>query len=175
MGVAIPEEFRGDMALAGEWKTVSERVIEEEKPKISSSAAAAVGVRKRKLENGEEEEHAPVRFVSKGWGSAVRQYPGSQGDEDLDALLESTKEIKKVKPSVPNAVDTTTKDVVDTPVKTEGDSTAPETDETSRVKKEEEEPSDVATSSVPAVKAESEEAAAPGVVFKKRRPKAMRK
>ncbi|KAA8648633.1 putative formin binding protein [Aspergillus tanneri] len=96
MGVAIPEEYRGDMALAGEWQTISETVIgldaDRQKSKLS------LGVRKRKHEGDEEEEEAKKeaeRFVSKAWGSRTRQYPGAQDDTDLDELLASTKDIKK--------------------------------------------------------------------------------
>lgn len=89
------------MALAGEWQTVSERPV----------GAGQIG-RKRKHgrdvgDVDEEEEEAKKeaeKFVSKGWGSRVKQYPGAAGDAgagdddaDLDALLESTKDINKVK------------------------------------------------------------------------------
>ncbi|KAJ5814971.1 Zinc finger U1-type [Penicillium riverlandense] len=96
MGIAVPQEYRADMAVAGDWQTMSETKIDDESAKLS------VGVRKRKLEGQEEEEedeHAPEPFVSKGWGSRMRVYPGAQEEreEDLDALLASTKDIKKTK------------------------------------------------------------------------------
>ncbi|CAL5874626.1 uncharacterized protein PFLUO_LOCUS8923 [Penicillium psychrofluorescens] len=94
MGIAVPQEYRADMAVAGEWQTMSETKIDDESAKLS------VGVRKRKLEGEEEEdEHAPEPFVSKAWGSRMRVYPGAQEetDEGLDALLASTKDIKKTK------------------------------------------------------------------------------
>ncbi|BDD58431.1 hypothetical protein MPDQ_006518 [Monascus purpureus] len=174
MGIAIPDEFRGEMALAGEWKTVSEKVIQEKKKEPSSSSTpAAVGVRKRKHEGGDEdsegEDPAPTRFVSRGWGSALKQYPGSKEDEDLDALLESTKEIKRVKPSVSDTPDAKNSD---TPVKDEGQATVQETDEVPHVKKEE--PTDAAMTLTTAAETERKEAV-PEVIFKKRRPKAMRK
>lgn len=188
MGVAIPDEFRGEMALAGEWKTVSEKVIKEDKDEDESglnatSGASAVGVRKRKHEgdgdgDGDDEDEDgkgrdPPRFVSRGWGSAMKQYPGSQGeDEDLDALLESTKGIKKAKPSEPDADET--KGDSNAPVKSEqaDETTAADTE---GIKKEDE-TSGVDTISTPAVKEEPKgEEAAPGVVFKKRRPKAIKK
>lgn len=176
MGIAIPDEFRGEMALAGEWKTVSEKVIQEKKKEPSSSSSsppAAVGVRKRKHEGGDEDSEgegpAPIRFVSRGWGSALKQYPGAKEDEDLDALLESTKEIKKVKPSVSDTADVKNSDA---PVKDEGQATVQETDEVPHVKKEE--PTDAAMTSTPAAGSERKEDV-PEVVFKKRRPKAMRR
>lgn len=184
MGVAIPDEFRGDMALAGEWKVVSERVIEEDetKPK-DASAVGAVGVRKRKHNeaDGDEDEEDKREFnhshlTSKGWGSAMKQYPdpNTRDDEDLDALLESTKEIKKVKPSSSSESHTNLS------AKPEKDETLQQkTDEALLPKKEEQEEdpqSNATPSAAPAstVKKEPNEAA-PGIVFKKRKPKAMRK
>ncbi|KAH0542739.1 hypothetical protein FGG08_002878 [Glutinoglossum americanum] len=88
LGVAIPEEFRGGMAMAGEWQTVSERIIgqhedEDVKPDIHS-----IGVRKRKLpgEETDEEDAGPV--TKKGWGSTIRTYPEAGKDmHGLDVLL----------------------------------------------------------------------------------------
>lgn len=53
MGVSIPEEFRPDMAMAGEWQVTSERIIEPEGEKKPD--ALALGVRKRAVEEEEEE------------------------------------------------------------------------------------------------------------------------
>lgn len=175
MGVSIPDEFRGDMALSGEWQTVSERVIGEDTGKLGNS----MGVRKRKHDGDEDEEEQEAkaeaeRFVSKGWGSRTRLYPGAHDDQDLDSLLESTKDIKKPKTS-DAAPEEGTKDPGH-PVKREEDDTtvSAEADKLPEVKKEEQGPSEAAPSSIPATKGESEDAA-PGVVFKKRKPKAMRK
>lgn len=99
MGVAIPDEYRGDMALAGEWQTLSETKIDD-----LEGAAKSVGVRKRRHDGEEDDEedeggNPSERLVSKGWGSRMRSYPGAQNDanEELDALLASTKELKKPK------------------------------------------------------------------------------
>ncbi|KMU87580.1 hypothetical protein CIHG_05973 [Coccidioides immitis H538.4] len=54
MGVAIPEEFRPEMALAGEWKTVSETLVTDSTGR--DTAAMVKGVRKRKLDGQEEGE-----------------------------------------------------------------------------------------------------------------------
>lgn len=180
MGVAIPDEYRRDMALAGDWQTTSVRVIqpqnEEGKPVNTS-----IGVRKRKAEGdaeGGEEQEEPERLVSKGWGSTTRQYPGAQGDdEDLDALLASTKSVKKVKPSKADeglegegVKEEPSDDKA--PTKSERDETAaPESEQAPRIK-EEEKPDDTPA---PAVNNEPEESRPAGVVFKKRKPKAMRK
>ncbi|PWY80591.1 hypothetical protein BO70DRAFT_406580 [Aspergillus heteromorphus CBS 117.55] len=186
MGIAIPDEFRGEMALAGEWQTTSEKVVRSED---DAKADISVGVRKRKHEERDEEEEEAKReaerFVSKGWGSRTRQYPGAQEDTDLDALLESTKDIKKAKPSIPaNAALTKEPEPLKgqfIPIKLEGDAGAsepdapkkeePETDAPAQVKVEETE----SILSVPAATHEPEDAPAAGVVFKKRKPKIMRK
>jgi hypothetical protein len=83
MGVSIPDEFRPDMAMAGEWQITEERIIEanegEKKPD-----AVALGVRKRAIED-EEEEAAEAN--KRRWGSIYRTQPTEDEDEDLDALL----------------------------------------------------------------------------------------
>ncbi|KAL3475492.1 hypothetical protein BJX99DRAFT_159035 [Aspergillus californicus] len=157
MGVAIPDAYRGDMALVGEWQTVSEKVI---RPEDEQGQGTTLGVRKRKhdVNVDEEEEEAKreaERFVSKGWGSAMKRYPGAEVDEDLDVLLASTKDAKKIKVTTGE----------DKPAKEEKDSNGVSQPKTEEV---EDHPSPAA------VKDEPEEATA-GVVFKKRKPKAMRK
>ncbi|KAB8232306.1 putative formin binding protein [Aspergillus alliaceus] len=173
MGVAIPEEYRGDMALAGEWQTLSEKVIGAEE---GEKTGPSLGVRKRKHEGDEEEEEAKreaERFVSKGWGSRTREYPGAQDDEDLDALLESSKEVKKARPSSSEVAPTeSVKEADDVPAKDEADPVATESDQ---VPKTEHEPAEAAAVPLtPAAKSEPEEPTS-GVVFKKRKPKVMRK
>ena len=103
MGVAVPEDFRREMAMAGDWQTVSESPVNEvvkkdedekgAKPSTSDvgPASVSIGVRKRKYEGQEEEEEAAERVVRKGWGSTTRTYPGGDEDVDLDALLAGTK------------------------------------------------------------------------------------
>lgn len=83
MGVSIPDEFRPDMAMAGEWQVTSERLItpegEEKKPD-----AVALGVRKRPVEEHDKDLTEPKKTR---WGSAFRSHPTSEKDDDLDALL----------------------------------------------------------------------------------------
>lgn len=95
MGVAVPEEFRKELAMAGEWETISETPIYETGPERADQdgnkfSVMNIGVRKRKYEGLEEEEEAGETVVRKGWGSTTRVYP-SQCDEDLDSLLGKTK------------------------------------------------------------------------------------
>jgi hypothetical protein len=100
MGVAVPEEYRREMALAGDWETISVRRLTPTEPgKDDAEAKLNIGVRKRKLENEEDEEEAQMiaQPRHKGWGNTTRDYPGAGGgeDDDLDALLMNTTTAKK--------------------------------------------------------------------------------
>jgi hypothetical protein len=101
MGVAVPEEYRREMALAGSWETISERRITPAEPskEEGESAKLNIGVRKRKLDNEEDEEEAQMiaKPTHRGWGNTARDYPGAAGgdDDDLDALLLKTTAVKK--------------------------------------------------------------------------------
>lgn len=101
MGVAVPDDYRQAVAMPGDWQTVAERPIWNNVKKEESledikdfepGSTLNVGVRKRKFEGHEEEEGAGATVVKKGWGLAMRRYPGAGGgeDDDLDMLL-STK------------------------------------------------------------------------------------
>ncbi|OQE20754.1 hypothetical protein PENFLA_c016G00086 [Penicillium flavigenum] len=177
MGVAVPQEFRADMAMAGDWQTTSETVIEVKQG--LEGPTKSVGIRKRKLEGEEEgDEHAPEPIINKGWGSRMRQYPGAQEEEGLDDLLASTKDIKRTKTFTPKVEldeqETATEPTAPT-MKTEDDPNKPEAQETNGpVTVKTEEPAQSLVEPVIEEKPQSEDAA-PGVVFKKRKPKAMRK
>lgn len=115
MGIAVPEEFRGDLAMAGDWQVVSERAIfdnesvfkdEEDEAKGERNEerkyaeGLSIGVRKRKYEGQEEEEEevnetGEMMEVRKGWGSSFHTYPNPRGEEDLDSLLGKTKMRRK--------------------------------------------------------------------------------
>jgi len=88
MGVSIPDEFRPDMAMAGDWQVTSEHVIEGDSEKHPE--AVALGVRKREREKAaEEEDEEALEAKKKRWGSAYRTHPTADDDGDLDALLSS--------------------------------------------------------------------------------------
>lgn len=102
MGVAIPEDFRREMAMAGDWQTTSERPVydndsvKKEEAEDVKPGGLNVGVRKRKFEGQEEEEEAGETVVRRGWSSTTRAYPGSGGDgDDLSTLLQSTKRVTR--------------------------------------------------------------------------------
>ncbi len=101
LGVAVPEDFRKEMAMVGDWQTTSQRPIYDTVKKEEASGDVKpeglnVGVRKRKFEGQEEEEEAGETAVRRGWGSTIKTYPGTAGDgeDDLDALLGSTRTVK---------------------------------------------------------------------------------
>ena len=107
MGVAVPEEYRREMAMAGDWQTVSvtsaSRDVESAKNEEEDAKAsiAAFGIRKRKFEEQEHEqdgnEEGPrIQPATRAWGSATKGYPSAASgvDEDLDTLLQSTKVLK---------------------------------------------------------------------------------
>jgi hypothetical protein len=180
MGVAIPDEFRPDMAMAGEWQVTSERIVEpdggEKKPE-----ALALGVRKRAAEEDEEEAEAKKMR----WGSRYKTHPAEPDDRDLDALLSNVSSKGKgsaVKPEVKEEVKEELKDEIkkeESPVDVPG--VLAQADESSKPAGIKREPSD-GESGLPAtippidgdIKQEGEEASVPGVVFKKRKAKNIR-
>jgi hypothetical protein len=99
MGVAIPEEYRRDMSIQGEWATVAERPVYSRPVKSTSDDedddTKAFGVRKRKLEDEEDK----LNLAPKAWGSRLKSYPGASTntEEDLDALLSGATTKKEFK------------------------------------------------------------------------------
>ena len=183
MGVSIPNEFRPDMAMAGEWQVTAERVLdqygEEQRPD-----ALALGVRKRAVEE-EEEEAAEVK--KRRWGTAIRTHPGEEDDGDLDALLSAG--IRKGKGSATKAE---VKEEVKQEIKEQPESKAipggevgsiPRNDDLRKqpgIKREQSDEETALETGVPAldlgVKQEGEEQsmAGTGVIFKKRKAKNIR-
>lgn len=178
MGVSIPDEFRADMAMAGEWQVTEERIVGpgDGENKLD---ALAMGIRKRAAPGDEDEEEMAMEAKKKRFGSAYRTYPNGEDNSDLDALL--SKPLNKLK-SDPIAIK------AEPEVKTEVS-----TEET----KIKEEPSEEATTSISNIKTEPSDefklnpiaisahttgsdikeepgAATGGVVFKKRKAKNIR-
>ena len=94
MGVAVPQEFRGDMAMAGEWQTISETILtsNNEDGKESKERSRTSGVQKRKYPGQDDDDEADESARRTVWGSTTKVYPSSQPDNtDLDALLGSNK------------------------------------------------------------------------------------
>jgi hypothetical protein len=177
MGIAVPDEFRGEMAMAGDWKVISQRPVEETTPEDSLS----VGVRKRKYEGQEEEEEEAGEVLARrGWGSTSKKYPETSDVDtpNLDALLSGAKSVKKEAPAL-DAKD----EVEEKPMTTASEHSlnvgtsgigASEGTNLLPIKKEE---STGPSKSIPQSLQDiptAEESLGAGVVFKKRKPKSAR-
>ncbi|KAF1944583.1 hypothetical protein EJ02DRAFT_464150 [Clathrospora elynae] len=162
MGLALPAAARGDLAIAGEWSKVSEEVVGEVNEDGEFQATALnKGVRKRKIDEEEEEQKAAGELITKrkGWGHTYKTFPGSKGgDFDVESLFakktpqvetEAEVKIEKEGEGVKAEIDEEagTKTLHDIPTAEEAEAKAAE----AAVKKEEDAP------------------AAPAVVFKKRK------
>jgi len=86
MGIAVPEHARSEMAMAGDWQTISKKIQFESNQQADDKLN--IGIRKRKFDDDEEREEAGGSVIRKGWGSTTRTYPAFKpADSDLDALL----------------------------------------------------------------------------------------
>ncbi|KAL7806689.1 hypothetical protein V8C44DRAFT_338607 [Trichoderma aethiopicum] len=178
LGVAIPTDFRPEMAMPGEW-TVTKTMIIEEKPEgdgETSVEAKAIGVRKREETDEQKEEEEAMRGLFKKprrWGRDSKTMPDDE-DQDLDALLSNAvplkAEAKREEDAVKKEEDAEDGDSAkvklpkeeDVPIKSEPDA--------------ELHGKEPAVDRDPVVKAEETEESsgiAP-VVFKKRKPKGIR-
>jgi hypothetical protein len=159
MGVALPAAARGDLAIAGEWKTVKEEVVGEVTEDGEFKATSLnKGVRKRQLDEDEEEQKAAGELITKrkGWGHTYKSFPGSKGgdDDDIESLLGK----KKPQPEVKK--------------EEQEDGVKAEVDENNDEKKLQDIPTAEeaeAKAAEPFVKKEEGAPAAPAVVFKKRK------
>ncbi|KAJ2895062.1 hypothetical protein MKZ38_006969 [Zalerion maritima] len=106
MGVAIPEELRRDMAMAGEWTVTTTRVVKEAGDRedqkgttsegVKANEGIAVGMRgkKREVTDEEKETEEAVRGLFKkrkggAWGRPGRDpFSERDGENELDGLLE---------------------------------------------------------------------------------------
>ena len=157
LGVAVPDAYRREVAMAGDWETVSVRQLKKEedvKPDVLS-----FGTHKRKFEGQDEAEEAGTTVVRKGWGSTTKRYPGSNGAvEDIGNLLRSGSGSASTK-------------VEDAPVIKQED-----TDEAPSVEAAADADAGATTSvtTEAAVKQEEDSPAQAPVVFKKRKAKVMK-
>lgn len=168
LGVAIPTDFRPEMAIPGEWTVTNTRVIQtkSEEDGEQKVEALANGVRKREITEDEKEEEEAVRGLFKKprrWGRDSKVMP-QQEDKELDALLSGSsftpREIKEEARQDEERDDKSKIKVEESPA----GETAPEDGA-------------VKTEAEPVVKPEPEEETVSGVntvVFKKRKPKGIR-
>ena len=94
MGIKVPDEVRGENAMAGDWKTVSTKVVRED-GKVEDIKGLSTGVRKRKVDEEEEEAREMGEIITrkKGWGNKLRSFPGKMGGagDDVEALFAKVK------------------------------------------------------------------------------------
>ncbi|KAK8018740.1 hypothetical protein PG991_007930 [Apiospora marii] len=172
MGIDVPTELRGNMAMAGDWTVTNTRTDENGNVKVE---AVATGVRKRVKREGEDEEEEALQGLFKKprkWGRDTKR--AEEEDLDLDALLSgSLKQAQPVKQekSGSNSGDTVKKEEqeVKSPIKEE----SPENDHGISI------PAETGDDSTDTAPVKTEESAAagveiPAVVFKKRKPKNLR-
>lgn len=190
MGVAIPEEFRREMAMAGDWQVLSEKPVrefekrEKEEYKDIKPDAMGIGVRKRK-HNGQDEEEEEVEdtMVRKGWGSTARTYPNlTSHDDELDFLLgKSTETRQKVGLGTDTYMDSSKMILEDQPTHNEAESISGSTLETPSIKQETSDNTECLMSSMlnagngegPPIKQENS-SLEPRILFKKRKSKPIR-
>ncbi|KAI1856917.1 hypothetical protein JX265_000731 [Neoarthrinium moseri] len=178
LGIDVPTELRGDMAMAGDWQVTNMRVVDDT-PKTDENGnpkvdAIATGVRKRVRKEGEEEEEQAMAGLFKKprkWGRDTKQAP--EDDAELDALLTGSlapiKSEEKIRAKSP-AETKLKKEEDHTPVKDE-----PSEDDRGVPDMVKAEPR--ATSDTLVKPEEASEAGGfdvPAVVFKKRKPKSIR-
>ncbi|KAK8044598.1 hypothetical protein PG993_004622 [Apiospora rasikravindrae] len=180
MGIDVPTELRGDMAMAGEWTVTNTKVIDDT-PKTDENGnvkveAVATGVRKRVKREGEDEEEEALQGLFKKprkWGRDTKR--AEEDDADLDALLSGSlkqaEPVKQEKPEINSEIPV--KKEEEEEVKSSIKEESPENDHgISAPAKTGEDSANTAP-----VKAEESSAAGvevPAVVFKKRKPKNLR-
>lgn len=84
LGVAIPDEFRRELSMTGEWQTVSERIIDPGSEDVKVEGIG-FGVRKRE-DRDEDEEEEEKELKRRRWESTHKTHR-NEDDSDLDALL----------------------------------------------------------------------------------------
>ena len=176
MGVSIPDEFRPDMAMAGEWQVTAERVIDEDKGEKKPDALA-LGVRKRILD---EEEQELAEAKKKRWGSSYRTHPAENDEEDLDALLSNATRKGKELEAMPEGKEKVEVELAENGSQVNTDSGFVESLETPKdlIFKQELSDDKVALHAADPLEAklkpDGEEQPVPGVVFKKRKARNIR-
>jgi U1 zinc finger len=171
MGIAVPDEYRRDMALAGDWEVISQTPVALDQ----QGAGLNRGVRKRKFEDQDEEEAAGESVQKKGWGSTTKRYPAKE--QPLEELLTSSILVKKA-----SAVELKKEDSNQHPAEVRAGTDAQvdhdDVDATNQVTvKQEDEAPISSSSSLPGQVPEKTDRISPGpleIVFKKRKAKSTR-
>ncbi|OAG12793.1 uncharacterized protein CC84DRAFT_1160050 [Paraphaeosphaeria sporulosa] len=166
MGIAVPDEARGGMALKGEWTVVKEEVVGSV-DQDGEFKALNKGVRKRKVDEAEEERELAGETITrkKGWGQTFKSLPGKAGDDDdIEALFKKRKaDVKDEEPALKTEVKE--EDTVKGEAESQPLADIP-TEEEAAAKREAERKTD---STAALVKEEESSGSTPAVVFKKRK------
>ncbi|KAL2150617.1 hypothetical protein VTH82DRAFT_7180 [Thermothelomyces myriococcoides] len=187
LGVNIPTELRGSMAMAGEWTVTSTRVIEPRSEKTDGTdpesvpvEARATGVkRERERTEEEKEQEEAIKGLFKKprkWGIDSKTVP-TEEDAELDALLSNP--LVKSKKEESETPQIKSEESPDQPA-AGGDVLEPVKKEESPIKKEPEEdepgfgPTAADKEISPPPASGTADSGTPAVVFKKRKPKNIR-
>ncbi|KAI9684779.1 MAG: hypothetical protein M1829_000154 [Trizodia sp. TS-e1964] len=92
LGIAIPEEFRGELAMAGDWQVISEKPFQPTSSKDDIKDLPPSQTRKRQNRDGEDSDEESRK---KPWGLSIKEYPTVKNQPDLDSLLDSGSTIKR--------------------------------------------------------------------------------
>lgn len=170
--MSIPDEFRGDMAMTGDWQVVSERIVDPGTTGGKKPDAIGFGVRKRTAPTEEDEDEAPRK---KNWNQRYT-YPGGGVDNDLDALLHSATTKIKETPLDPDIKQETGPDVVpiNAVLKSEEGFIDAVKAEVPQIKKEVSDDLSLNTIDAATNFKQDNEANGGGIVFKKRKAKNIR-
>lgn len=104
MGVAMPDSARAQLAVAGEWQTIT-RTPEEPTPDPVDSKLST-GVHKRRRGSLEDTGEVTDRMRTHNWGTSKRIHPAEQTTrDDIDALLAAS--VKRVSESAMPEADVT--------------------------------------------------------------------
>ncbi|KAL1859784.1 hypothetical protein Daus18300_009374 [Diaporthe australafricana] len=190
LGVSLPDEFRKDLAMAGDWQVTSTTIVTDT-PAGENIPGVAHGVHKRERTEEEVEEEKAIKGLFKKprrWGRDSRTAAGDGDSADLDALLSGGLVVEKQEEDAVKKEEDAELTEATAPVKQEEQ----EEQESSPIKKE---PSDEgipalagggtdpsAKTEAPPLKTEHGESTAgqtgaqdaPAVAFKKRKPKNIR-
>lgn len=103
LGVALPSQLRGELAMPGEWSVTSTTIVvepaeaeAEDESKVSADAASSRGVHKRERTEEQREHEEAVKGLFKKprrWGRDARGL--AEGSDELDALLSGGLAVKK--------------------------------------------------------------------------------
>ena len=112
MGVAVPEEYRAELAMAGDWRAVSEAqpgLASVNNSEVDESKTSSLTKRKHTNEKQDAFESDYNDTGKNKWGSTIKQYPGWHEDEDIDLItgteLSLVNEAAPVQPKVKNEIE----------------------------------------------------------------------